>query len=134
MAAVLGDNSTGTHGDARWTPGPEGANGRRWVGGWHLRRQHQHRDQDTEEAAASDATLGAPLQQPCMSVGIEASLTCTSVAVNGHDVACAASLGVHGCLCMSHTPGCSMRKVKKMHFVTYIFIHIKVCARLFAFQ
>lgn len=69
--AILGDNSTGTDGDARWTPGPEGANGRRWVGGWHLRRQHQHRNQDTEEAAASDATLGAPLQR--VSVGIEAS-------------------------------------------------------------
>lgn len=65
VKAFVGDNSTDTDGDARWTPGPEGANGRRWVGGWHLHRRRNHQDKEAE-SAARDATLGAALFRPSM--------------------------------------------------------------------
>lgn len=56
--------------------GPWGTNGRRWVGGWHFYRQHQHGEQDPEEAAASNAPLGAPLQHLNRSVLIYVRISC----------------------------------------------------------
>lgn len=46
-------------------PGPQGGNGRRWVGGWHLHRQRDHQDKEGE-SAARNATLGAALLRPSM--------------------------------------------------------------------
>lgn len=52
--------------------------------------------------------LAAPLQHAArLSVSVEASLfPCTLVVMKGHDVACAASLGMDGCLCMPPASGC----------------------------
>lgn len=73
--------------------GPGGANGPRWVGGWHFHRQHQHGEQDSEEVAASNAPLGAPLQHLNGSMLIYVRISCDERArrARPHRICAAAS-------------------------------------------
>lgn len=77
---LIGDNRWRCQMDPR---GPGGANGPRWVGGWYFHRQHQHGEQDSEEVAASNAPLGAPLQHLNGSMLIYVRISCDERARRG---------------------------------------------------
>lgn len=67
VAAVVGDNSTDTEEDARWTLVLRAPDEHRWVGGWHPHRQRRlerrHRDKDDErDRTNGDTRLHAGFQ------------------------------------------------------------------------